>query len=165
MAYLFNQKQNFSGWISAGIPLNCLISGNLQTGLNKTIFIWLMPSIKRNIITTVLLAFMHSCIHASMPPMFTKRQNLSEFSESLSFLSLCLQNNVYTWHASADRCSSGVLLLHFMPLFAQRLGAIIGTTTQHYSYLSTHTQVQKDQRIEVCARGQHLCTQMHEHNC
>ncbi len=67
----------------------------------------------------------------------------SEFAGSLSFLPLCLQNNVCTWHAPADRCSSQVLFLHFLPLFAQRLRAIIGPNALHYSYLCAHTQVQK----------------------
>lgn len=72
---------------------------------------------------------------ASMPPMFTTRENLSEFAGSLSFLSLCLQNNVCTWHTSVDRCSSRVLLLHFLPLFAQRLRAIIGTNTRCITHI------------------------------
>lgn len=79
-----------------------------------------------------------------MPQMFTKRQNLSAFAESLSFLSLCVCRTMFTPGTLLQTGAPlGVLLLHFLHLFAQRLGAIIWTTTQHYSYLSTHTQVQK----------------------
>lgn len=88
---------------------------------------------------------------ASMPPMFTTRENLSEFAGSLSFLSLCLQNNVCTWHTSVDRCSSRVLLLHFLPLFAQRLRAIIGTNTRCITHIWAHTLKHKRQ-VHVSAR-------------
>jgi len=63
---------------------------------------------------------------------------------SSSFLSLCLQNNVRTWHAPADRCSpEGLCRSILMPLFAQRLRDIIGTNARNYSYLCTHTRAQK----------------------
>lgn len=42
------------------------------------------------------------------------------------------------------------------PLFAQRLGAIIGTNTQHYSDLCTHAQAQKTSAGK-CAQGAHAC--------
>lgn len=41
------------------------------------------------------------------------------------------------------------LLLHFLPLFAQRFGAIIGTTAQHYSYVNTHSSTKG---ASVCQR-------------
>lgn len=70
-----------------------------------------------------------------------------------AFLSLCLQNNVCTWHTSVDRCSSRVLLLHFLPLFAQRLRAIIGTNTRCITHIWAHTLKHKRQvHVSVCRR-------------
>lgn len=103
-------------------------------------------------------------IHASMPPMFT-RQNLSEFAGSLSSPSPCCPHSVCTWHASVDRCSSRVVSLHFfLPLFAQRLSAIIGTNTLHHPYLCTHARVQKRSAWKCAQQANtyvHLCTDAH----
>lgn len=61
-----------------------------------------------------------------------------------------------------DRCSSAVLLLHFLPLFAQRLRAIIGPNTLHYSYLcSVHTR-SSTKDTQVCEEADtyvHSCTE------
>lgn len=83
-------------------------------------------------------------IHASMPPMFTRRQNRSEFAGSLSSPSPCRRTvfapGTLLWTgAPLGLCHS----IFFLPLFAQRLSTIIGTNTLHHSYLCTHAQVQK----------------------
>lgn len=50
----------------------------------------------------------------------------------------------------------------FLPLFAQRLRAIIGANTLHYSYLCTHTGAQKRSACKCAqAGGSHLCTHVH----
>lgn len=75
---------------------------------------------------------------------FTVSLNVSDFTGSSFFLS-----GSRTMFAAGLLLQTGAaLLLLFLPLFAQRLIAIIGVTTRHYSYLSTHTRVQK---TNVCA--------------
>lgn len=132
--------------MSTDIPSTSM---QISQNLDKCYRIYLLDLISdRPTKIRILLWFSAS---ASMPPMFTTRENLSEFAGSLSFLSLCLQNNVCTWHTSVDRCSSRVLLLHFLPLFAQRLRAIIGTNTRCITHIWAHTLKHKRQ-VHVSAR-------------
>lgn len=52
----------------------------------------------------------------------------------------------------------------FLPLFAQRLRAIIGTNTLHYSYLCTHARVQKTSACKCAQEANlYLCTLVHGH--
>lgn len=150
MAYLFNQKQNFSGWISAGIPLNCLISGNLQTGLNKTIFIWLMPSIKRNIITTVLLAFMHSCIHAS--DVYKNTKSVWVFWKPVFPLSVSAEQCLHL----ARFCRQVLLWGFVAPFYAIICSEIRSHNWNYYTTLliseHTHSSTKRPAHRSVCQR-------------
>lgn len=81
-------------------------------------------------------AFKHLC-----PPVFTLRLKSAWVCWKLVSLHLARSCRQVLLRA--------FLLLHFLPLFAQRFGAIIGTTARHYSYVSTHSSTKG---TSVCQR-------------
>lgn len=91
-----------------------------------------------------------------------QEENLSAGSLSSRSLSLCVSGTVLAPGMLLWTGAPPLFCYSIFPLFAQRLGAIIGPNTLHYSYLcSVHTRLStKD--IQVCEEANsyvHSCTE------